>query len=372
MAHLPASPYDSSLPWSVRMANSVIARNVPYKWHYEYGLIHKSFEGIWRKTADPMYSDAIFADVSPLIEPDGTIRTYTVTEFNLDQVYPGRLLFLLYRITCEERFRKAMDVLRTQLTWQPRTHAGGFWHKLIYPYQMWLDGIYMASPFYAEYATAFNEPRALDDIVHQFQVVEEKTRDSQTGLLYHGWDESHLQRWADPVTGCSPHSWGRAAGWYAMALVDVLELLPASHPGRAVLCSILERHAAALHAVQDSATGLWYQVLDQSGRAGNYLEASGSCMAVYTFAKSVRLGYLNESYLAYARRGYSGILEQFIKVDGEGQVHLERVCGAAGLGGTPYRDGTYQYYVTEKIITDDYKGVGAFILASNELENVQD
>ncbi len=312
------------------------------------------------------------ADISPLIHPDGTIQTYSITEFNLDQIYAGRLLFLLYRMTGEERFRKAMDVLRTQLTWQPRTHAGGFWHKLIYPYQMWLDGIYMAAPFYAEYAVAFNQPRAMDDIVHQFQVIEEKTRDPQTGLLYHGWDE---------VT-CSPgptlrpavrriRGAGLPAG-IAMALVDVLELLPASYPGRALLCSILERHAAALHAVQDSDSGLWYQVLDQGGRAGNYLEASGSCMAVYAFAKSARLGYLNESYLAYARRGYKGILEQFIKVDGEGQVHLERVCGAAGLGGTPYRDGTYQYYVTEKIITDDYKGVGAFILASSEMETARE
>jgi unsaturated rhamnogalacturonyl hydrolase len=235
---------------------------------------------------------------------------------------------------------------------------------------MWLDGIYMGSPFYAEYAVTFGEPQALDDIVHQFQVIEEKTRDPQTGLLYHGWDESRLQRWADPQTGCSPHSWGRATGWYAMALVDVLELLPPAYAGRAVLLAILERLAAALLPIQDQASGLWYQVMDQSGRAGNYLEASGSGMAVYSLAKAVRLGYLNKTYLDCARQAYTGILNQFVKVDERGQVHLERVCGAAGLGGTPYRDGTYQYYVTEKIITDDYKGVGAFILASCEMESL--
>jgi unsaturated rhamnogalacturonyl hydrolase len=155
-----------------------------------------------------------------------------------------------------------------------------------------------------------------------------------------------------------------------MALVEVLELLPIEHPGHAVLCAILERLAQAQAAIQDEVTGLWYQVLDQSGREGNYLEASGSSMMVYSFAKAVRLGYLNESYLVRARRGYDGILKHFVKVDEQGQVHLERVCGAAGLGGTPYRDGTYQYYVTEKIITDDYKGVGAFILASCEMENL--
>jgi unsaturated rhamnogalacturonyl hydrolase len=352
------------------MANSVIDRAVPYKWHYEYGLIHKAFERVWRQTGDSRFYDVIFREVSPLIQPDGAIQTYTITEFNLDQIYAGRLLFLLYRETGEERFKKAMELLRTQLAWQPRTRAGGFWHKLIYPYQMWLDGIYMGSPFYAEYAVTFGEPQALDDIVHQFQVIEEKTRDPQTGLLYHGWDESRLQRWADPQTGCSPHSWGRATGWYAMALVDVLELLPPAYAGRAVLLAILERLAAALLPIQDQASGLWYQVMDQSGRAGNYLEASGSGMAVYSLAKAVRLGYLNKTYLDCARQAYTGILNQFVKVDERGQVHLERVCGAAGLGGTPYRDGTYQYYVTEKIITDDYKGVGAFILASCEMESL--
>ena len=369
MASLSASASASSRLWSVRMANSVIARNVPYKWHYEYGMIHKSFERVWQKTGDPIYYEAIWKDLDPLINPDGAIQTYTVTEFNLDQIYPGRLLFLLYRVTGEERFKKAMALLRSQLTWQPRTHAGGFWHKLIYPYQMWLDGIYMAAPFYTEYAMTFNEPQALDDVIHQFQVIEEKTRDPQTGLPYHGWDESRLQRWAHPVTGCSPHSWGRATGWYAMALVDVLEDLPRDYPGRAILLSILERLAIALRNVQDPATGLWYQVLDQSGREDNYLEASGSCMAVYAFAKAVRLGYLPEDYLTCARHGFAGILETFVKVAENGLVNLEKVCGAAGLGGTPYRDGTYQYYVTEKILTNDYKGVGAFILASIELES---
>jgi unsaturated rhamnogalacturonyl hydrolase len=364
------SPIESSPLWSVRMANSVIERAVPYKWHYEYGLIHKSFERVWQQTGDTRFYDVIFREVSPLIQPDGSIETYTITEYNLDQIYAGRLLFLLYRTTGEERFKKAMALLRTQLAWQPRTRAGGFWHKLIYPHQMWLDGIYMASPFFAEYAVTFGETQSLNDIVQQFRVIEDKTRDPQTGLLYHGWDESRLQRWANPQTGCSPHCWGRATGWYAMALVEVLELLPGEFPGRAVLLAILERLAAALLPIQDAASGLWYQVMDQSGREDNYLEASGSCMAAYSFAKAARLGYLNKSYLDHAKRAYAGILEHFVKVDERGQVHLERVCGAAGLGGTPYRDGTYHYYVTEKIITDDYKGVGAFILASCELESL--
>jgi unsaturated rhamnogalacturonyl hydrolase len=234
---------------------------------------------------------------------------------------------------------------------------------------MWLDGIYMASPFYAEFGKIFGEPAAFDDAAHQIILIERHTRDPKTGLLYHGWDESKQQRWANPETGCSPHFWGRAMGWYVMAIVDVLDYFPQDHPNRRDILAIFERLMTALESVQDKSTGLWYQVLDQGNRAGNYLEASGSCMFVYSIAKAVRLGYLAKTYLDMARKGYQGILDHLIRVDEEGRVNLERICGVAGLGGNPYRDGSYEYYVSEKTVTNDYKGVGSFILASLETEH---
>jgi unsaturated rhamnogalacturonyl hydrolase len=279
------------------------------------------------------------------------------------------LLFPLYRITGEQRYRQAIALVRNQLAHHPRTPSGGFWHKRIYPHQMWLDGLYMASPFYAEYAQVFREPAGFDDVVHQMCLIEEHTRDPHTGLLYHAWDESKQQRWANPVTGCSPHFWARAVGWYAMALVDVLDYLPEGQVGRSAVVAILLRLAEAVAKVQDPATGLWYQVLDQGSRAGNYLESSASCMFVYALAKAVRKAYLPADYAEVARRGYRGIVKHFITIDDQGQVNLERTCSVAGLGGDPYRDGSYEYYIGEPIATNDPKGVGAFILATVEIED---
>jgi unsaturated rhamnogalacturonyl hydrolase len=233
---------------------------------------------------------------------------------------------------------------------------------------MWLDGIYMAGPFYAQFGRIFDEPSAFDNVAHQILLIEEHTRDPSTGLLYHAWDESKQQRWANPETGCSPHFWGRAMGWYAMALVDVLDYFPEDHPRRDAIIAIFGRMIEALARVQDEASGLWYQVLDQGRRAGNYLEASASCMFVYAIAKGVRKGYLPPDYLAVARKGYQGIVRDLITVDEQGLVTLEGICSVAGLGGNPYRDGSFEYYVSEKVVPNDYKGVGPFILASLEVE----
>jgi unsaturated rhamnogalacturonyl hydrolase len=272
-------------------------------------------------------------------------------------------------VVCEaEILQKALFLLREQLSVQPRTQAGGFWHKKIYPYQMWLDGIYMAQPFYAAFAKTFNQPDCFDDIAHQILLIEEKAREPGSGLLYHAWDESKQIPWANAVTGCSPHFWGRAMGWYAMAIVDVLDDFPEDHPRRKAILEVFQRLAEAIARVQDPSSGVWYQVLDQGGREGNYLEASGSCMFVYAIAKGIRKGYLPAAFLPVVRTGYQGILHTFVSTDEQGLVTLGKVCGACGLGGVPYRDGSYEYYVTEKVVTNDYKGVGPFILASLEME----
>jgi unsaturated rhamnogalacturonyl hydrolase len=356
--------------WSVRMADSMIERHSPgaARWHYEHGLLLMAIERVWRATGEARFWKHVKETVDLFVEPDGTIRTYDLEEYNLDQINPGKVLFPLHQATGDERYKRAIEHLRRQLASQPRTRSGGFWHKQIYPYQMWLDGIYMACPFYAQYGRTFDEPAAFDDVAHQITLIERRVRDPETGLLYHAWDERGQQRWANPATGCSPHFWGRAMGWYAMALVDVLDYFPPDHQRRAEIVAILGRVAEAAAKVQDEATGLWYQVLDQGGRAGNYLEASASCMFTYAIAKAVRKSELHADWLAVARRGYQGLLRDLITVDEQGLVTLERTCAVAGLGGDPYRDGCFEYYVSEKVRPNDYKGVGPFILASLELE----
>jgi unsaturated rhamnogalacturonyl hydrolase len=338
------------------------------QWHYEHGLLVMAIQKAAEATGEARYLRFVSDWIDHFVQADGTIRTYRVDEYNIDQINSGKLLYGAYERTGDERYRKALELLRKQMRTQPRTNSNGFWHKQIYPYQMWLDGIYMAGPFLAEYACLFEEPATFDDVIHQIILIEQCTRDDKTGLLYHAWDESRQQRWCDPVTGRSQYFWGRAVGWYVMAIVDVLDFLPREHAHRQDLIAILVQTAAALLKVQDEATGLWYQILDLPERVGNYLEASASAMFVYAFAKAVRKGYLAPNYLLSARRGYHGLLQNLIKINAQGLLTLEKVCGGAGLGGEPYRDGSFEYYVSEKIISNDPKGVGPFILAALEME----
>jgi unsaturated rhamnogalacturonyl hydrolase len=338
------------------------------KWNYDQGVVLKGIEGVWLNTADGKYFRFIQQSIDRFVGDDGTIRTYAQNEYNIDNILNGRILLLLYNVTGQEKYRKAAALLREQLKTHPRTSDGGFWHKQIYPSQMWLDGLYMGEPFYAEYAATFHEDAAFDDIARQFVLMELHSRDAKTGLLYHAWDESRKQRWANPATGRSPNFWGRAMGWYAMALVDTLDYFPKNHPQRGALIEILKRLAVAVQEYQEPKSGLWYEVLDKGGEKGNYLEASVSCMFTYALARSVRKGYLPGSYLTVAQKGYRGIVNRFIKTGPGGQVNLEGTVSVGGLGGNPYRDGSYEYYLSEKVVTNDPKGVGAFLMASKEME----
>ncbi|MBP1650544.1 MAG: glycosyl hydrolase family 88 [Bacteroidetes bacterium] len=337
-------------------------------WTYDQGVVLEGFAGLWKNTGDGKYFQFIQEGIDTYIDKEGNIRTYKQDDYNIDNIKNGRALLLLYKVTNEEKYKLAAEKLREQLRKQPRTNAGGFWHKKRYPYQMWLDGLYMGEPFYAEYAALFHEDTAFRDITRQFVLMETNSRDAKTGLLYHAYDESRQQKWADKTTGRSPNFWGRAMGWYGMALVDVLEYYPAGHPGRDSLLQILQRYAAAVKKYQDPASGVWYQILDKAGRKGNYLEASVSSMFVYTLAKGIRLGYLPESYLSIAKKGFTGINKQFIRPAAEGGVNLEGTVNVGGLGGDPYRDGSYEYYLSEKVIQNDPKGVGAYMQAANEID----
>ncbi len=352
--------------WANRMAESILPDygESEWQWHYEHGLFLFALASI----ENSHFNDFIQKWIDHFISPSGIIRTYKIEEYNLDQINPGRVLFQFLKRTGESRYEKALRSLRNQLEGQPRGPSGGLWHKRIYPNQMWLDGLYMAEPFNAEYASTFNEPVIYDDITHQFIVLEQHARDPQTGLLYHGWDESKVQKWAHPETGCSPQFWGRAIGWFVMALVDVLDYLPESHPDYPKLVGMLARISQALVRYQDLESGLWYQVVNLPGKPGNYLESSVSAMLVYSFSKAVRKGWLDEEYFSSARRAYHGLLEKMIRLEPDGRLTLQNICGVAGLGGEPYRDGSYEYYIREPVVPNDFKGVGAFILAALEME----
>ncbi|MDH6252522.1 unsaturated rhamnogalacturonyl hydrolase [Chryseobacterium sp. H1D6B] len=371
----------SKLPWSQRMMLSEISRfpeawmldfNKNPKWSYPSGLVLKGAEELYKKTNKKEYYSYISNFADTMINEDGSIKTYDLDKYNLDMLNCGNVLLYLYPIEKKEKYLKALQLLRSQISGQPKTSEGGFWHKKVYPSQMWLDGLYMGEPFYAHYTREFSKGKdarkAYDEIVLQFDLIQKHLLDKKTGLLYHGWDESRQQAWADKQTGLSPNFWSRAMGWYGMAVVDVLEYLPQDHPGRTRLISYLKSYADALIKVQDEKTGLWYQVLDKGGEKGNYLEATGSSMFVYTFAKAVRKGYLPAAYKSYAKKGYDGIIKNLISVDENGVVNLNQCCAVAGLGGTPYRSGSYEYYVNEEIRSNDPKGTGPFILASLELE----
>lgn len=356
--------------WACRMSDSVIQRQpiLGEKWAYEWGVILKGIQSVWENTHNPRYLAYIQTCVNQYVGADGNIRTYQPDSYNIDNINTGKLLFFLYNHTHDPRYKHAIERLRDQLAYHPRTASGGFWHKLIYPHQMWLDGIYMGAPFYAQFAQQFDEPAIFDDIAYQIKLITQHTRDPKTGLLYHGWDESRAQAWANPQTGQSPHFWGRAMGWFVMALVDVFDYFPPDHADMPALRHIFDDCMRALVRVQYD--GLWYQILDTPQRLGNYAEASASCMMVYAMAKGVRCGYLSPSYLDNAKYAYSRIIQQFVTVDDDNLVNLHGICSVAGLGGVPYRDGSYAYYLSEPIVTNDDKGVGAFILAGAEMDRL--
>jgi len=337
------------------------------KWIYDQALLNKAIEATWYNTGNGDYFRYIQKQTDLFIAEDGTIKTYKQDDYNIDNVLGGRVLLTLYKVTGKEKYFKAAKTLREQLKNHPRTNEGGFWHKKRYPYQMWLDGLYMAEPFYAEYANLVHDSAAFDDIANQFIWMESHVRDAKTGLLYHGWDESKKEKWADTISGCSPNFWSRSMGWYAMALVDVLEEFPDNHPKKYLLKQILIRLADAIKESRDVKTGVWWQVTDCPNKKGNYLEASASSMFVYAIAKSMRLGFIPKDYLSMVLFGFDGIQKQFVETK-DGMTILNGTVGGCGLGGDPYRDGSYEYYIGEKIVVNDPKGLGAYILAANEMQ----
>lgn len=344
------------------------------KWNYTTGLELKAF-------LDCSYMDE-FLPVreyvrdwyEAIIDSTGAIGGgYKEANYSLDHICPGWTLLKLVKSYPEEKYFKAIEQLYRQLQAQPRNAEGGFWHKQIYPDQMWLDGLYMAMPFYAEYTRDYvaDSLRSAhyEDIVHQFSLAYEHCYDPANGLLRHAWDASHRMFWCDPQTGQSAHAWGRALGWYCMALVEVIDILDQdSRFEDKTLPSILSSVFASLLKVADPETGLWYQVLDCPGREGNYLEATCNAMFAYAMLKGVRLGVLDGVDEKMACQTYEQMVKTFVTVDDAGVVDLNECCAVAGLGGKQMRSGKYDYYVNETIVKNDPKGMGPLIWAMHEYE----
>lgn len=380
LCNLYAQKVDANKPMSVRLVESEMIRcpeswqldfQPKLKWDYCHGLELQAMLDVYERYGNRKIYDYALAYADTMVNADGSIKMYRREEFSIDRINSGKFLFRIYEQEKEERYKKALDLLYSQFEGHPRNADGGFWHKQVYPNQVWLDGVYMGSPFYAEYAYRNNLPHAYADVVNQFLVAAKHTYDPANGLYRHACDVSKKQFWCDPETGQSKHCWGRALGWYAMAFVDALPFIPSHQEGRDSMLVVLKNIANQVKRLQDKETGLWYQVLDRSGDEGNYLESSCSAMFIYTLFKGVRLGYLDASYLKVAIKGYQGYLKEFIKVDENGLVSITNCCAVAGLGGKNNRAGDYDYYINELVRDNDPKSVGPFIMASLEWEHIE-
>jgi unsaturated rhamnogalacturonyl hydrolase len=351
---------------------------------YSNDLFAISLLKLAQRTGDTAARDYGENIVGSFVADDGNIKKIPENGFRLDAMPAGIVLIDLYSRTHDEKYRKAAAAMRQRLGELPRTSEGTFsWA----PGQIWLDGLWMTEPFYARYAKAFGQPADFDDILRQYRSVAAHSRDPNTGLFYHGWDEKREQAWANPKTGTSSSFWGRAIGWYAMSLVDTLDSVPQEHPLHPYLVQRINELAPALVHFQDPKSGLWWEVVDQGDREGNYSEASASAMYVYTLAKSINRGYLDASYVPAAVRGYAGLVRDKVVRDDHGRWSLTSIVRSAGLGAPPAvwppgaspsrrdampggRDGSFAYYVEQPIMSDNLHGLGPFILAGLEIERL--
>lgn len=342
----------------------------PSSWTYTTGLLMQAMDDLSQAVGDPRFADWAKRTMDSYLTEDGSIHTYDAGEYNIDHVNPGKMLQRLASRHGDAGYRRAIDALAAQLASHPRTSEGAFWHKQRYPSQLWLDGVYMGMPFLAGVGVATGDDRLIAEAVREFEIARAHLRDPETGLYYHAWDEARQQGWADPETGRSSHVWARGLGWFAMALVDILDVIPAERTElRAPLLAMIPELAESLVRYQD-ATGVWFQIVDMPGAPGNYREASASAMFTYFLAKAVNRGYLGEPFTAVARKAYAGLVDEFVSVHADGSFHLTSVCEVGGLGYG--RDGSYRYYMSERVVDDDPKGIGPAIMAGLQIAELSD
>ncbi|MBD5161598.1 MAG: glycosyl hydrolase family 88 [Oscillibacter sp.] len=361
---------ENSTPERTAWNMEKIREGKPASWNYIDGCMLTALMEMEGLTGDERYFRFVKECVDHFVGEDGSIRTFKPEAHNLDDINEGRVLFALYRRTGEEKYRRAADFLHRRLEEQPRTPEGNFWHKAIYPNQVWLDGIYMAQPFCALYEKHFGAGN-YSGIAGQIQNVRKKMFSEEKGLYFHGYDASKTAFWADPETGCSKNFWLRSLGWFAVALADLLEILP-SGGDRDSLAAIFTELMASVSRYADPDTGLYWQVPDQGGREGNYLETSGSAMMAYAMLKGARLGILGEEDAAAGKKTFDGIMEKYLTFTETG-LNLGGICLVAGLGpeSNRRRDGSYAYYISEPVVENDAKGVAPFVLAYTEVKRLQ-
>ena len=360
------------------------------KWSYVMGIELEAMLDTYLKYGDKQILDYCKMYTDKMIDQEGNITGYKLEDYNLDNIRTGHFVARLYELMPEEKNLKAIRLLMSQLNDQPRTEADGvFWHKAIYAYQVWLDGIFMGLPFHSLTARMLLNPeqagKIYDDAVKQVTVTYNRTLDPKTGLNRHAWDETHEMFWADKATGLSQHCWGRAQGWYTMALIELLDAMPENYGRRNEVISLLKKDLDAVIKWQDKESGLWYQVMDQPGREGNYLESTCSSMFAYVLLKAARKGYVDQKYRDAGIKAYNGIIKNFIRINPDKTISLTNCCSVAGLGPgmsekvlkaapkvkeNKRRDGSYEYYLSEPVRDNDAKGVGPFIWAALEMEQL--
>lgn len=354
------------MPYAKKLCDTIMAdfgEIMIKKWQYDAGLCLKGFEAVYKECGEKKYNDYIHAEFDWFITEEGTINTYNPEVRNIDHINNGKNLFYLWHETGEEKYKKAIELLASQFAIQPRTPSGTFWHKQIYPNQVWLDGLFMGEPFSAQYAKEFNHPEKFDDVVMQFVNAERLTYEPRCGLYAHACDESKTAFWADPHTGRSLNVWGRSVGWFCMALLDALDFIPQEHEGRQTLIDLFRKAIGNVVKYQDN-DGVWYQVLDNR-RSDNYQESTCTCMFAYALEKAIRMGYIDENeYKPYLEKAVDGIINIFLKETGDGKLYITQGCSVAGLGPDDNirRNGTLDYYMSEPIRDNDFKGVGPFLI----------
>ena len=335
-------------------------------WNYIDGCMITSLLALSEITGEKKYFDFAESFIDYYVSDDGAILGYDIEKYNLDDLNEGRVLFELYKKTGKEKYRLAIYNQKRQLDGQPRTNTGNFWHKLIYPNQIWLDGIYMAQVFSTLYAKEYGGEN-YSDMLSQIENVNKYMQDDKTGLYYHGLDCSRSIFWADSESGLSKNFWLRSIGWFTVALIDIIEIVDGETRNR--LVKIFSKLIDSIAAYRDSESGLYWQVVDQPGRDGNYLETSGSSMIAYASLKGARLGVIDKKYAALGKATFDGICQRYLKINGEGELNLGGICLVAGLGpeNNLRRDGSYEYYISEPIVENDAKGVAPFLLCYTEI-----
>ena len=338
--------------------NKYSAEDLPpaRSFHYHQGVFLSGMEQTYLNTKDRKYFNYIKDWVDSIITPDGVVSKFNPN--TLDDKRSATLLFRLLEETGDSRYEKPLHMFRESLRDWPSNPEGGFGHKIYErQHEMWLDGLYMASPLLTMYGAKFGDESCFEDAIRQAKLMWKHNRDEKTGLMYHAWDYSKQREWANPETGCAPEVWGRAMGWYIVALNEMLDYIPSDFKERALLVEYVKEYIAAIVKYQDKDTGLWYQVVDKGYDSRNWIESSCSALFICGIATAIKRGYVGAEYTENVKRGFDG-LTSILEKDEYGGMIIPKICIGTGVG-------SFEFYMERPTVENDLHGMGAFILAAN-------